>query len=400
MLLITCRDITTIAVDAIVNAANETLLGGGGVDGAIHRAAGPELRDACLPLGGCKPGFAKVTPGFNLPAKAVIHAVGPRWHGGHENERELLVSSYKECVEIAKAEGHRTLAFPAISCGAFGFPIEEAAQLAVHTVQQFASAQDFDAIFFCAFDEEVDFAYRKAFDVLNIPRMKRAQNLIEDWSPAKLEAQIEHLVAQETRALLDGAKVFAAVASIQEFDRLPAIMAPGALTAIVGAGGTEMNRGLSSAAGIPAESFARVFSNGPLYPGALTAIGHGIYFAHPSLVSEQNERGFAPTCSETAKHYARRGQGPGCLVRAVLHPDARVVTREQAKEYFREQKNRAQRAGLRDLGVFCAAAGFDAIVAEDLHRWTSETCWNVLNRSALMTQEVCLQIPLKTDNNP
>jgi O-acetyl-ADP-ribose deacetylase (regulator of RNase III) len=396
VLLLTNQDITTLRVDAIVNAANESLLGGGGVDGAIHRAAGLELKEACRALGGCQAGTAKMTLGFALPSKAVIHAVGPRWRGGQNHEREILVSTYKECLAIAQANHHRTLAFPAISCGAFGFPIEDAASLAVQTVQQFASPTEFDAIFFCTFVEEVGDAYRKVFDRLNIRRMIRAaQNLIEDWSPAKLKQEIEHRVTQETRSILPGAKVFAAIASIQGFDALPQIFEPRALTSVIGTGATEMNRGLSPAGGIPAESFAREFSHGPLYPGAFTAVGHGIYFAHPSKATEPHESDFALVCSETARHYAGKGEGPGCIIRAALHPDARLMTREEARQYFREHRNRAERAGIRDLGIFCAAAGFDAILADNLHSWTSEASWNVLNRSALMTQEVCLQIPAK-----
>lgn len=130
-------DITHLYVDAIVNAANHTLLGGGGVDGAIHRAAGPALREACAKLGGCQTGEAKLTPGFNLPAKYVIHTVGPVWKGGTFGEDELLAECYRNSCKLAEENGCETLAFPCISTGAFGFPNERAAKIAVSEVDHF-----------------------------------------------------------------------------------------------------------------------------------------------------------------------------------------------------------------------------------------------------------------------
>jgi O-acetyl-ADP-ribose deacetylase len=147
-------DITELAVDAIVNAANTSLLGGGGVDGAIHRAAGPGLYDACVKLNGCVTGDAKATPGFRLPAKWVFHAVGPVWHGGAHGEDELLASCYRRCLELAREHSARTIAFPAISTGVYRFPPERAARIAIATVRQHAETSGVEEVHFVCFGAE------------------------------------------------------------------------------------------------------------------------------------------------------------------------------------------------------------------------------------------------------
>ncbi|MDE3083960.1 MAG: O-acetyl-ADP-ribose deacetylase [Verrucomicrobiota bacterium] len=149
-------DITTLAVDAIVNAANTSLLGGGGVDGAIHRSAGPGLLEECKALRGCATGQAKITRGYRLPAKFVIHAVGPVWRGGNSGEAKLLASCYASSLELAVAQGIHSIAFPCISTGAYGYPVDQAAAIAVKTTQDFLkqSSSDLDVIFCCFGDRD------------------------------------------------------------------------------------------------------------------------------------------------------------------------------------------------------------------------------------------------------
>lgn len=142
-------DITRLQVDAIVNAANTSLLGGGGVDGAIHRAAGPELLQACRPLNGCKVGQAKVTPGFRLPARYVVHTVGPVWYGGNRNEADLLAACYREPIALALQHGVQSIAFPCISTGAYGYPAQAAAQIAVQACLDAAGDVPLDITFCC-----------------------------------------------------------------------------------------------------------------------------------------------------------------------------------------------------------------------------------------------------------
>lgn len=153
-------DITKLAVDAVVNAANETLLGGGGVDGAIHRAAGKELLEECRKLQGCKTGQAKITGGYRLPARHVIHTVGPVWHGGSRGEPELLADCYRNSLSLAAENGLKSVAFPAISTGVYGYPKEQAAQIAVGTIKEYIKNQDMEVVL-VAFGELDEQLYRQ-----------------------------------------------------------------------------------------------------------------------------------------------------------------------------------------------------------------------------------------------
>src|SRR5947208_14933991 len=159
---IVCGDITKLEIDVIVNAANTTLLGGGGVDGAIHRAAGPELLAECRTLGSCRPGEAKITRGYHLPARFVIHTVGPVWRGGEHHEPETLANCYRSSLQLAVENGIKTIAFPAISCGAYGYPIPDAAQVALKTTRDFLATDDrLHKVTFVLWGKDVYEAYRQ-----------------------------------------------------------------------------------------------------------------------------------------------------------------------------------------------------------------------------------------------
>jgi O-acetyl-ADP-ribose deacetylase (regulator of RNase III) len=153
-------DIAKQQVDAVVNAANTTLLGGGGVDGAIHRAAGSELLAECRTLGGCRPGEAKITRGYRLPARFVIHTVGPVWRGGKHGEPETLANCYRNSLQVALENRIKTIAFPAISCGAYGYPVTEAAQIALETTREFlATSDEIQKVIFVVWGEDIYDAY-------------------------------------------------------------------------------------------------------------------------------------------------------------------------------------------------------------------------------------------------
>ncbi len=162
MIQVLVADITDLAVDAIVNAANSGLLGGGGVDGAIHRAAGPRLGEYCRDLGGCPTGEARISPGFQLPAKWIIHTVGPVWHGGSRGEAALLESCYRESFRLARVHGARSLAFPAISTGVYGYPKVEAAEIALSAMR--ANERDFDVIIVCCYSRQDAGIYHTAIN--------------------------------------------------------------------------------------------------------------------------------------------------------------------------------------------------------------------------------------------
>src|SRR6266516_3325366 len=155
-------DVTALDVDAIVNAANTTLLGGGGVDGSIHRAVGPDLLAECRTLGGCKPGEAKLTRGYRLAARFVIHTVGPLWTGGERGEAQTLANCYRNSLQLAVENGIKTIAFPAISCGAYRYPISEAAQIAIGTTREFlANADNINKVIFVVTNDQILEAYRR-----------------------------------------------------------------------------------------------------------------------------------------------------------------------------------------------------------------------------------------------
>ena len=158
---VTRGDITKLHVDAIVNAANTSLLGGGGVDGAIHRAAGPELLAACRKLNGCATGDAKATPGFRLPVRWIFHAVGPVWNGGHRGEADKLASCYRRSMELAREHNAKTVAFPAISTGIYGYPKRPAAEIAVSVCREMAGGCGVERVEFCCFDEQTAEIYEQ-----------------------------------------------------------------------------------------------------------------------------------------------------------------------------------------------------------------------------------------------
>ena len=165
MIFLRRGDITKLAVDAIVNAANTSLLGGGGVDGAIHRAAGSELLVECKTLDGCRPGEAKITRGYKLPARHVIHTVGSIWSGGNRGEPEILENCYRNSLRVAVENGVRTIAFPAISCGAYRYPIADAARIALETTSDFLRGTDFiTAVTFVVSTDEIEAAYRRLLE--------------------------------------------------------------------------------------------------------------------------------------------------------------------------------------------------------------------------------------------
>jgi O-acetyl-ADP-ribose deacetylase (regulator of RNase III) len=166
MIEIIKADITGLHVDAIVNAANSSLLGGGGVDGAIHDAAGPALLEACRKLGGCSAGEVKMTPGFDLPARMILHTVGPRWHGGKEGESDVLTSCYEKCLQLGISEGARSISFPAISTGLYGYPKRQAAVIALTAMNKYQDR--YQSIICCCFSDSDVWIYQKVMDSLGL----------------------------------------------------------------------------------------------------------------------------------------------------------------------------------------------------------------------------------------
>ncbi len=166
MIEIIKADITGLHVDAIVNAANSSLLGGGGVDGAIHAAAGPALLEACRKLGGCSAGDVKMTPGFDLPARMILHTVGPRWHGGKEGESDVLASCYEKCLQLGISEGARSISFPAISTGLYGYPKRQAAVIALTAMNKYQDR--YQSIICCCFSDSDVWIYQKVMDSLGL----------------------------------------------------------------------------------------------------------------------------------------------------------------------------------------------------------------------------------------
>ena len=166
MIEIIKADITDLHVDAIVNAANSSLLGGGGVDGAIHHAAGPALLEACRLLGGCPEGDVKMTPAFNLPAKMILHTVGPRWQGGQAGEKKILTSCYEKCLQMGLDEGAATIAFPAIGTGAYGYPKRQAAEIALKVMSRYQ--QRYKSIICCCYSDSDVWIYKKVMESLGL----------------------------------------------------------------------------------------------------------------------------------------------------------------------------------------------------------------------------------------